>query len=329
MGQIVTSLAALVAWAFPTAFDLSRSRNLHNHMYYHGRQLPPYVLTGEPPGGFSHPMEDSMYAALSQKVKSDKDQDQDQDTCGVEIFVHWGVYESGKTWAARNVGFKLQEEEETRVMFLRGYDHNFQLKSVREWLRLSIGGDEEESTSLKTGDSPTVVIIDHFDPVLDHYGLADTVHALRRELRDRDKDKQRVVKVLLLVTSWELALELRDDGKCKLVSQDAACGRWNYDHLVGAWKTLPLYTRLQWTDEEHTNLLSFVVETGAVGDLVFHVEEKSRFSDKNLAKRGAVLNNEWSMGIRALDGHAEPGDVGVFPDRHGRYRYPEPLRVIM
>jgi hypothetical protein len=324
MGQIIASLAALVAWVFPATLELSRARNLNNFMYYQGRQSPPYVLAGEAPGGFSHPMEDSMYAALSQKKSASTPEEDGGSSCGVEIFVHWGVYESGKTWAARNVGFKLQEEEEARVMFLRGYDHTFQLKSVREWLRLSIGGDD---TPLKTGDSPTVVIIDHFDQVLDHYGLADTVHALRRELRD--KDKQRVVKVLLLVTSWELALELRDDGKCKLVCQDAACGRWTYDQLGGVWDTLPLKTRLQWTDEDRAKLLRLCVETGAVGDLVFHVEEKSRFSDKNLARRGAVLNNEWSMGIRALDGHAEPGDVGVFPDRHGRYRYPEPIHVIM
>lgn len=249
-----------------------------------------------------------MYAALRQGKKSDED----GDTCGVEIFVHWGVYESGKTWAARNVGFRLQEEDETRVMFLRGYDHMFQLKSVREWLRLSMGDEP-----IKQGNSPTVVIIDHFDQVLDHYGLADTVHALRRELRD--KYKQRVVKVLLLVTSWELALELRDDGKCKLVSSDAACGRWNYAQLGGAWETLPLKTRLQWTDEERATLLRLCVETGAVGDLMFHVTQKSSFNEQRLVRRGSLLNNEWSMGIRALDGHAEPGEVGVFPNRHGRF----------
>jgi len=309
MGQIIARLVAVIATIFPS-LDPSRVG-----LYYY--QPLGHTLKGEAPGGFNHPMEDSMYAALRQGKKSD--QDEDGDTCGVEIFVHWGVYESGKTWAARNVGFRLQEEDETRVMFLRGYDHTFQLKSVREWLRLSMG-DDGGVTPLKPGNSPTVVIIDHFDQVLDHYGLVDTVHALRTELRgQKNQQGVAVVKVLLLVTSWELALELRDDGKCKLVSSDAACGRWNYDHLVGAWKTLPLKTRLQWTDEEHTNLLRLCVETGAVGDLMFHVTQKSSFNEQRLARRGSLLGNEWSMGIRALDGHAEPGEVGVFPNRHGRF----------
>ena len=316
MGQIIARLVAVIATIFPS-LDPSRVG-----LYY---QPLGHTLKGEAPGGFNHPMEDSMYAALRQGKKSDGDhQDEDGDTCGVEIFVHWGVYESGKTWAARNVGFRLQEEDETRVMFLRGYDHTFQLKSVREWLRLSMG-DDGGVAPLKPGNSPTVVIIDHFDQVLDHYGLADTVHALRTELSGQNQQGVAVVKVLLLVTSWELALELRDDGKCKLVSSDAACGRWNYDHLVGAWKTLPLKTRLQWTDEERATLLRLCVETGAVGDLMFHVTQKSSFNEKRLARRGSLLNNEWSMGVRTLDGHAEPGEVGVFPDRHGRFHHPERL----
>jgi hypothetical protein len=141
-----------------------------------------------------------MYAALNQKVNSDQ-----EDLCCVEIFVHWGVYESCKTWAEHNVGYRLQEEGESRVMFLCWYVHSFHLKSVLEWLGLGIEGTPEKY------DHATVVILHHFDPVLDHYGLADTVHALGTELHDLSSDKNGVEKVLLLVTSWELVLELSDD----------------------------------------------------------------------------------------------------------------------
>ncbi len=120
-----------------------------------------------------------------------------------------------------------------------------------------------------------------------------------------------------------MALELRDDGRCKLVSQDAACGRWTYDHLVGAWETFPLKTRLEWTDEGRTNLLRMCMETGAVRDLSFHVAQKSNFNEKHLARRGSLLGNEWSMGVRALDRLAEPGDAGIFPDRHCRFYHYE------
>ncbi len=116
-----------------------------------------------------------------------------------------------------------------------------------------------------------------------------------RELSDNG-----VGKVLLVVTSWERALELRDDGDCKLISGDAACRRWTYDHSLGAWETFPLKTRLQWTDEERASFLRLCVETGVIGDLVFHVAQKSSFSEKHLAKRCTVIGNEWSMGVRAL-----------------------------
>ncbi len=74
---------------------------------------------------------------------------------------------------------------------------------------------------------------------------------------------------------------------------------------MGAWKTFPLKTRLKWTDEERAKLLRVCVEAGAVGDL-FQVTQKSNFNEKHLAWRGSLLGNEWSMGVRALDGHAEP-----------------------
>ncbi len=55
-------------------------------------------------------------------------------------------------------------------MFLRGYDYSFQLRNVQEWLRLSIVEGPPEMHD-------NTVVIDQFDMVLDHYGLADTMQA--------------------------------------------------------------------------------------------------------------------------------------------------------
>jgi hypothetical protein len=195
---------------------------------------------------------------------------------------------------------------------LRGYDYRAESLTAREWLGNVLGIPGTSTEQLTVFQRPTVMILDVAESLIERFGVVEMVQALTSLRHGPD------VKVLIIVTSWQRALELRDVGKCKLIG-DAACGRWNYDQLMGVWNTYPLKTRLKWTDDNRASLLRHCVETGAVGELSAYINHHGRFREEQLASRARVLCNEWSMGIRALDGHAEPGDVGIFPDKHGMF----------
>ena len=70
-------------------------------------------------------------------------------------------------------------------------------------------------------------------------------------------------------------------------------------------------------------LLRHCVESGAIGDLSesMYIDIHERYVKERVMARARVLGNEWSMGIRAFDGLAEPGDVGIFPDEQGMFHH--------
>jgi hypothetical protein len=231
-----------------------------------------------PVSKYRHPMENLMFNALS--------------TPG--IHVHWGAYMSGKSTAAKDAGLRLQASENRLVILLHGYnlfcDKN---NDVRTLLRNSIGVPGDEKNLTKYFDRPSSIIIDHFEYVNQHDKL---LHALR----------EMGVGALLIVSSWERAIELRDAG-CKLLGRPG-CGRWTEEQL------LELRDALGKEPDEETMRVSVVSGTPMyVGS--FH-------ENMGLSSRRAVLQDaEWRNGIFALENGAVEGVVGMFPDRNMRFHW--------
>ena len=73
--------------------------------------------------GIQHRVEDAMVEALRKPEPI--------------VYVHWGAYESGKSWAAMNAAKRLQAEGRL-AMLLEGYGLTH-MKHIRDWLRASIG----------------------------------------------------------------------------------------------------------------------------------------------------------------------------------------------
>ena len=257
--------------------------------------------------GYKHPMEDMMFKTLSSGSNA----------ANHRIFVHWGVYGSGKSWAARNTALRLQDEDGKLVIFLRGYKFTF-CKSMHEWLRMGIGipeGQDEAFAQLRS-KQPIVIILDHSDMLLERYSAGEVVGALRELIGTETED----VRVMLIVTSWERALELCSDWGCKMIG-DAGCGRWTYEQLLGAWETFPPAMRPKQIDAVCNSFLQICAKSGAVGELMYvdnTVDIYSSVNDNLLKGRANVFDNEWRNGILALEGGI-PNDIGRFPDKHGHF----------
>jgi hypothetical protein len=144
------------------------------------------------------------------------------------MYVHWGVYESGKSRAASNAVIRLQNEHSKVVMLRHGWDFTYK-KTVRDWLRISIGipddcVDAKISTFLPD-TSRTVMMIDHPDYLIKQHGVTQLVDSLC-ELE---------IPVLILVNSWERAVELSNSG-CQLLGEPGFA-RWTEDDLNELLKT--------------------------------------------------------------------------------------------
>ena len=227
------------------------------------------------------------------------------ETCGM-CYVHWGVYESGKTWAARNAAIRLQEEHGKLVIHRDGWDFSHK-KTVRDWLQISVGipgdrGGDKLSTFLP---DKSVMIVDHPDFLIEQHGGPGLVVGLR-ELE---------IPVLILVNSWERAVELRNSG-CQLLGEPGFA-RWSEDELNGLFKTFssPLIQ-----DKDSATLVSLMdvgVLSGSPGILFYecHYEERC----KPNKRRAKLMDNEWVNGILALNGRDMTihETTGRFPDKHG------------
>ncbi len=104
-----------------------------------------------------------------------------RETCSPEIYVHWGVYESGKSRAASNAAIRLQAGWKV-VMLRHGWDFTFKVK-LRDWLRFTIGipddRAEDKLSMFLPRDKRTVMILDHAEYLIKHHGEKGLVDGLR------------------------------------------------------------------------------------------------------------------------------------------------------
>jgi hypothetical protein len=241
------------------------------------------------------------------------------------VFVHWGVYESGKTTATREVAWRLQEEAGKQVIGFNGFEFSWLIPPVKR-LRLSIGvpKDMDDKPLSEFFIRDTTIIIDHFDMFLrdkDNVG-GETLEWVIKLIEESEQTKK--FNMLLIVTSWERAQDLVDAG-CKLVPGDAPA-RWTSDQLETLYATLPDKVTSE-IGERKNELLRLSTLSGTPGFLTYEAcSERKRFSTSH----AAMHDLEWRRGMKALYQQTQLDlaphvEEGRFPDRNGVYHH-EDLR---
>jgi hypothetical protein len=216
------------------------------------------------------------------------------------INVHWGAFESGKSRAARNAAIRLQETGKL-VILLQGHDFTLQ-PNFYAWLQASFkipndNADEKLSMFSTITNKETVLIIDQFDIILHHYSEVECIEALR----------QIGLPVLLLVSSWERALELTKQEGCNLLGEPGF-GRWTEDELMSLFKTYNCKNK-------DTHTVQVATLAGSPG-ILFEESFGEKGTMQPLAK---IIDAEWHNGIRALNGEDMQGITGRFPDKDGYF----------
>jgi hypothetical protein len=197
-------------------------------------------------------------------------------------------------------------------MLLQGYRRP-DLTTLREWLRWEIGMPPDRPADKLSvflpGDKQALVILDHADTVLSKHGARDTYNSLQ-ELE---------VPVLVLVSSWEHALDLKQRGAQLLGTPGFA--RWTKDELAQLYHRLPesKYNRKRYTTEA---FMTHAALSGCPGLLINDAfagisEPKGRYNPL----RAQIVDAEWRNGIRALNGEDMQGVTGRFPDKQGVFHW--------
>jgi hypothetical protein len=260
---------------------------------------------------YHHPLAETLFSTLKTERSG--------------VFVHWGVYESGKSTAARQAAWRLQEEAGKQVIGFNGFEFSWLIPPVKR-LRLAIGvpKDMDDKPLSEFFIRDTTIIIDHFDMFLrdkDNVG-GETLEWVIKLIEESEQTKK--FNMLLIVTSWERAQDLVDAG-CKLVPGDAPA-RWTRDDLETLYASLPDKVTSRMSDRKDELLLLSTL-SGTPGFLTYEAcSERKRFSTSH----AAMHNLEWRRGMKGLYKQkqldlAPHVEEGRFPDRNGVYHH-EDLR---
>lgn len=243
--------------------------------------------------GFQTRLENTIVHTLSQNTPN--------------IYVHWGVFESGKTRAARNAAIRMQGNG-SLVLLVQSYDFSYKA-NLRDFLRASIGvPDDRASDKLSTflpANKKTSLMLDHPEFLLRKYGAT----ALVEDLRELD------IPILILTRSWEHAVDLKKLG-CQLLGEPGL-GRWTEDELNDLFKTFPKEIQ----DSANTTKLSLMGAAVLSGSPGILYSESHHRACKPHMHRARLMHNEWKNGMRALQGQ-DMGDItGRFPDKNDRFHW--------
>ena len=248
-----------------------------------------HFLKQPTPLAYHHPLETTVFNTLTASPSG--------------MFVHWGAYESGKSTAVRHAGVRLQAEGRF-VILLHGFDQSYH-KSTRNWFRQSVGVPDDDARPISAFfNQPTTIIIDHFESLVKLH--EDTLDFLRELSGDSSISNR--FNVLLVVTSWERAIELRDVVGCKVVGSPS---RWTRDQLETLFSTLPDRDKYQGNKDE---LLRLATLSGTAGYLTFSVS-----TGRADSAHASIHDLEWRKGTAALDGGTT--EVGRFPDKNGIFHH--------
>ena len=249
------------------------------------------------PHGITHILEKTMVNTLNKSTP--------------KIYVHWGAYESGKSRAASNARFRLQNDHDKLVMLTYGWEFTY-MATAREWLRAWMGVPKDRAQDKLSMFLPenkqTVLMIDHADFLVKRFGEKDVAEAIH-ELN---------IPALILFSSWERAVDMIKQDGCQLLGEPGL-GRWHWRELAKLYASFPEDIRKH-ADTRKDELRQCAILSGSPGILQFETYSIKNTKSPNML-RAQLINQEWENGIRALSGEDMQGVTGRFPDKDHTFHW--------
>ena len=273
-----------------SAMFASFMQTLYNAMI--ASMLPSrHTLQQVKPLAYNHPLQRVMFDMLNNSPSG--------------TFLHWGVYGSGKSTAAKHAGLQLQSEGRM-VIRVHGYSL-LEAKSMSTCLRYSIGVPDDAQPLSTYFNRPTTIVVDDFDLILqrESNNNGDTLACVRKLAEESEATKK--FNVLIIVTSWEWAVQLQENG-CKLIGSPS---RWSRDELTELYGKLPESSRAIRSEQQKEELISISALSGTP-DFVG--------ATRLCPRRAALLDSEWRKGTKALEEGVQ-GSTGRFPDKNGNFHW--------
>ena len=231
------------------------------------------------------------------------------------VFVHWGVYQSGKTTAVREAAWRLQDRAHRQVICLSSFNVSWSGK-LDAALRQAIGvpADMADQPLSRFFSNHTTLVIDSFDLLMNREArTADTLTMVRDLIRESAATRR--FNVLLVLTSWEHAKALADAG-CTLVGDSPSS--WTPDQLEAFLASMPEHVAAQMGDNKD----AIMRRSARSGTPCFM--ERLAGTGYTSPVYAYMLRLEWLKGTRALYDCADPPLALVearFPDRHGVFHH--------
>jgi hypothetical protein len=248
-----------------------------------------HTLTVPSPLAFHHPLENALYDVLSSSMSG--------------VMVHWGACGSGKSTAVQHACYRLQTTGRL-VVLLQGYDFST-VTSFHAWIRCGVGvPDADQQTVSAFFNRPATIVIDHFD-LLMHRKCDKAVLDFLSDLMD-ESVRTNKFNVLLVVSSWERAIQLRDAGRCTVVGSPS---RWTEEEL----KTVFCTPIPKWNAATKSTLFQLSVLAGSPGYLALALAGKECLFHGHAME----IDLEWRKGTAALVYGDWTLGVGRFPDIDG------------
>lgn len=240
-------------------------------------------------------------------------------TCTPQIYVHWGAYESGKSTAASNARYRMQEMGKL-VMLTHGWEFTCR-PTAREWLRTWMGVPKDRAqdklSMFLPANQETVIIVDHADFVVKRHGEKNVVEAIR-ELN---------IPALILFTSWERAVDMLKQDGCQLLGEPGL-GRWHWKELAKLYYSFPEDIRKK-AETQKDELFRCALLSGSPGILQFETYTSAYNDSKGPnIRRAQLIDQEWENGIRALNGEDMQGVTGRFPDKDHNFHWDPLISVV-
>jgi hypothetical protein len=168
----------------------------------------------------------------------------------------------------------------------------FNVTSFPAWIRYGVGAlNSDQQTVSAFFNRPATIMIDHFD-LLMHRRCDKAVLDFLSDLAD-ESVRTNKFNVLLVVSSWERAIQLRDAGRCTVVGSPS---RWTEEEL----KTVFCTPIPNWNAASKSTLFQLSVLAGSPGYLALALAGKEclfrgHAMEIDLEWRKAPLR--WCMGI--------------------------------
>ncbi len=189
--------------------------------------------------------------------------------CGV--FVHWGPVSSGKTVSMKDMAVRMRSQGflvkylDAHDKVVLGQDKVFFIDWLRSGLGLSLEGNTIDLDLIlpKSKVGPTIIIIDHFDDLMETFDPKRVITALCRYALEKKS-----YKIVLVIARVNRALEVLNwHGGDKIrIAGSAGCGRWDFDGINSVAASEPRL--MSYSDEDRKEIIRLGALSGSPS--IFH-----------------------------------------------------------